>query len=92
MLGDLALAIDRFGSSLFGGDHFLEFGHGDLGAVAAGHLPFVVAFDYDRGRQAQKRGRVREDFHDIGATLDFLFQSLDRIVRPDSANAPAGTR
>lgn len=40
-LGDLALLGEGFVGGLFGGDDFAELGHGDLGQVAAGDLPFV---------------------------------------------------
>nr|VTP02695.1 hypothetical protein BIN_B_04635 [Mycobacterium riyadhense] len=51
MLGDLALFGDGFGGGLFVGDDFAQFGHGDLGQIAAGDLPFVVGFDDHGGGQ-----------------------------------------
>lgn len=56
MLGDLALLGDWFdGGCVFGGDHFAEFGRGDVGQIAAGDLPFLVGLDDHRGGQPQER-------------------------------------
>ena len=84
MLGDLAWRVALLGSVAFGGDDIAQFGHADVGEVVArSELPFVVGFDHDDGGQPEKRRRVGEDLHDISAALDFLVQSLDRIVRPN---------
>ena len=57
---------------------------GGLGKVAfVGDLPFVVGFDEDRAGQPQQRGRVREDTHDVGAALNLLVQSFERVGAPD---------
>jgi hypothetical protein len=83
MLGDLALLGEGFVGGLFGGDDFVELGHGDLGEIAAGDLPFVVGFDYHGGGQAQERRRVGKDLHDVGAAFDLFVEAFDRVVRPD---------
>ena len=51
MLGDLAVFGDGFSGGAFVCDDFAQFGHGDLGQVAAGDLPFVVGFDDHGGGQ-----------------------------------------
>ena len=77
MLGDLALFGEGFVGGVFGGDDFAELGHGDFGEIAAGDLPFVVGFDDHGGGQAQERGRVGEDFHDVRAAFDFFVEPFD---------------
>lgn len=87
MLGDLVLFRQRFCSggrgAFFVCDGFSEFVHADIGDVTSGDLPLVVGFDDHCGREPKERSRVGEDLDDIGAALDLLVESFDRVVRPD---------
>lgn len=71
-----------FRGVFFGCDDGAELVHADVGDVAAGDLPFVVGFHHDSGGQAEQRGWVGEDLHDVGAAFDFLVQTFQRVVRP----------
>jgi len=61
-----------------------EQGHGAFGEVAAvADLPLVMGFDQHRAGQPQQRLRVGEHPDNVGAALDLLVQSLQRVRRPD---------
>ena len=61
---------------------------GEVATIGGG--PFVVLLDQDRAGQSEQGCGVGEYPDDVGASLDFLVDSLEGIGRPDPAPVRAG--
>ena len=66
--------------------------HGCLGEVAASDRPLVVLVGEHGPDQSDRCRVVGEDPDDVAASLHFLVEAFERVVRPDLAPVSRGER